>query len=76
MYVGMYTFVVVMLGGACNEMTAVLSMSDEASSSAAAEEAIAGAEAEEADSALGAHLPPPPPLDTSDYIQCPHCNRR
>jgi len=21
-------------------------------------------------------LPPPPPMDTSDYIQCPHCNRR
>lgn len=21
-------------------------------------------------------LPPPPPLDTSDYIQCPHCMRR
>ncbi|XP_049828565.1 serine/arginine repetitive matrix protein 1-like [Schistocerca gregaria] len=21
-------------------------------------------------------LPPPPPLDTSDYIQCPHCQRR
>lgn len=21
-------------------------------------------------------LPPPPPLDTSDYIQCPHCGRR
>jgi len=21
-------------------------------------------------------LPPPPPMDTSDYIQCPHCSRR
>ena len=21
-------------------------------------------------------LPPPPPMDTSDYIQCPHCQRR
>ena len=21
-------------------------------------------------------LPPPPPSDTSDYIQCPHCKRR
>ncbi|KAM0729700.1 Zinc finger C2HC domain-containing protein 1C [Formica fusca] len=21
-------------------------------------------------------LPPPPPSDTSDYIQCPHCNRK
>ncbi|XP_064603125.1 trichohyalin-like isoform X2 [Liolophura sinensis] len=21
-------------------------------------------------------LPPPPPSDTSDYVQCPHCNRR
>jgi len=21
-------------------------------------------------------LPPPPPMDTSDYIQCPHCTRR
>merc|ERR1712018_323831 len=21
-------------------------------------------------------LPPPPPSDTSDYIQCPHCSRR
>ena len=21
-------------------------------------------------------LPPPPPMDTSDYVQCPHCNRR
>lgn len=21
-------------------------------------------------------LPPPPPSDTSDYIQCPHCMRR
>ena len=21
-------------------------------------------------------LPPPPPLDTSDYIQCPHCKRK
>merc|ERR1712107_339637 len=21
-------------------------------------------------------LPPPPPMDTSDYIQCPHCERR
>jgi hypothetical protein len=21
-------------------------------------------------------LPPPPPMDTSDYIQCPHCGRR
>lgn len=21
-------------------------------------------------------LPPPPPLDTSDYIQCPHCGRK
>ena len=21
-------------------------------------------------------LPPPPPSDTSDYIQCPHCGRR
>ena len=21
-------------------------------------------------------LPPPPPMDTSDYIQCPHCFRR
>jgi len=21
-------------------------------------------------------LPPPPPLDTSDYIQCPHCHRK
>uniref|UniRef100_T1J361 C2HC/C3H-type domain-containing protein n=1 Tax=Strigamia maritima TaxID=126957 RepID=T1J361_STRMM len=21
-------------------------------------------------------LPPPPPMDTSDYIQCPHCRRR
>lgn len=21
-------------------------------------------------------LPPPPPMDTSDYIQCPHCNRK
>ncbi|CAB4070416.1 Zinc finger C2HC domain-containing protein 1C [Lepeophtheirus salmonis] len=21
-------------------------------------------------------LPPPPPMDTSDYITCPHCNRR
>lgn len=23
-----------------------------------------------------ADLPPPPPLDTSDYIQCPHCKRK
>lgn len=23
-----------------------------------------------------ADLPPPPPLDTSDYIQCPHCGRK
>lgn len=21
-------------------------------------------------------LPPPPPSDTSDYIQCPHCKRK
>lgn len=21
-------------------------------------------------------FPPPPPSDTSDYIQCPHCNRK
>ena len=21
-------------------------------------------------------LPPPPPMDTSDYVQCPYCNRR
>lgn len=21
-------------------------------------------------------LPPPPPLDTSDYVPCPHCGRR
>lgn len=21
-------------------------------------------------------LPPPKPLDTSDYVQCPHCNRK
>lgn len=21
-------------------------------------------------------LPPPPPSDTSDYIQCPHCSRK
>ena len=21
-------------------------------------------------------LPPPPPLDTSDYIPCPHCGRK
>ena len=21
-------------------------------------------------------LPPPPPSDTSDYVQCPHCSRR
>ncbi|KAF0312453.1 Zinc finger C2HC domain-containing protein 1C [Amphibalanus amphitrite] len=21
-------------------------------------------------------LPPPPPMDTSDYVQCPHCERR
>ena len=21
-------------------------------------------------------LPPPPPMDTSDYIQCPHCGRK
>ena len=21
-------------------------------------------------------LPPPPPMDTSDYTQCPHCNRK
>lgn len=21
-------------------------------------------------------LPPPPPLDTSDYVQCPHCGRK
>ena len=21
-------------------------------------------------------LPPPPPMDTSDYVQCPHCSRR
>jgi len=21
-------------------------------------------------------LPPPPPMDTSDYVQCPHCNRK
>lgn len=21
-------------------------------------------------------LPPPPPSDTSDYIQCPHCGRK
>ena len=20
-------------------------------------------------------LPPPPPMDTSDYVQCPHCSR-
>lgn len=23
-----------------------------------------------------ADLPPPPPMDTSDYIQCPHCGRK
>lgn len=21
-------------------------------------------------------LPPPPPIDTSDYVQCPHCARK
>jgi hypothetical protein len=21
-------------------------------------------------------LPPPPPMDTSDYIRCPHCGRK
>lgn len=21
-------------------------------------------------------LPPPPPLDTSDYVPCPHCGRK
>ena len=26
--------------------------------------------------AKGSDLPPPPPLDTSDYIQCPHCKRK
>ena len=20
-------------------------------------------------------LPPPPPMDTSDYVECPHCSR-
>ena len=48
------TFVVVMLGGACSEMTAVRPKSDGASSSAEAEERVAGAE--EGDSA-GAALP-------------------